>query len=148
MLDWSQRLLSGLTAAAALGVLILAACLRPDPSGVGTHTTIPWMHLGPCGWLSETGVPCPTCGMTTSFAWFSRGDLVASAYVQPMGLLLAVLTAMVFWVAIYVVVSGRPAYRLLRLVPGRYYGVPLLALFLAAWGWKIYIHLRGIDGWR
>jgi hypothetical protein len=86
--------------------------------------------------------------MTTSFAWFARGNLAASFYVQPMGMVLAVLTAAGFWVALYIGLSGKPALRLLRVVPARYYLVPLFALAVAAWGWKMFIVLRGIDGWR
>ena len=51
--------------------------------------------------------------MTTSFAWFVRGNLLASLWVQPMGLALAVIVAMTFWLALYMAVSGKPAWRLL-----------------------------------
>ncbi len=85
--------------------------------------------------------------MTTSFAWFVRGNLLASLYVQPMGLLLAVLCAMTFWSSLYIALTARPAHRLLARVPLRYSLWPALGLALAAWGWKIWLHARGIDGW-
>ncbi len=85
--------------------------------------------------------------MTTSFAWFVRGNWVASFYVQPMGFVLALLAAMTFWTATYVAISGKPAYVLLRFIPRRYTLLPLLLFGVAAWGWKIFIHLRGMDGW-
>jgi hypothetical protein len=131
-------------AAGCLGVLITAAKLVPSPTGIGTHTEL---GMFPCAFLARTGLPCPTCGMTTSFAWFVRGNWVASFYVQPMGFVTALLTVAAFWVGLYVAVSGRGVYRLLRFVPGRYYGVPLTALAILAWAWKIYIHLHGLDGW-
>jgi hypothetical protein len=85
--------------------------------------------------------------MTTSWSWFVRGNVRASLYVQPMGTLLALMASWCVWVSFYVAITGRPVYRLLRVVPGRYYCVPLVALAIAAWGWKIYIHLAGRDGW-
>jgi hypothetical protein len=86
--------------------------------------------------------------MTTSFSHFVRGNLLAAFYVQPMGAVLAMLTAAAFWVSLYIAVTGRPALRLVRLIPVHYYLLPLALFAVAAWGWKIYIHLHGIDGWR
>jgi hypothetical protein len=141
------RLLAGLVWAAALSVLVVAAWLPPNPSGVATHVSLQMLHMQPCPFLARTGIPCPTCGMTTSFAWFVRGNLLASVYVQPMGFVLAMITAICFWASVYVMVTGKPVYRLLGLLPDRYYGVPLIALAILAWGWKIFIHVHGIDGW-
>ncbi len=126
-------------------ILIVAARLTPDPTGVGTHTETGMQR---CQFLYRTGVPCLTCGMTTSFAYFVRGNLLASLYVQPMGMLLALLTAATFWVSLYCAVTGKPAYRLLGLVRTRYYLWPVMFIAVAAWAWKIFIHLRGIDGWH
>jgi hypothetical protein len=125
-------------------VLVLAARLSPSPSGMGSHQSL---RLQPCQFLVSTGLPCPSCGMTTSFTWFVRGNLLASVYVQPMGAVLALMTACIIWGGLYVAATGRPVYRLLRLLPGRYY-LALLFLGVLAWGWKIAIHLNGHDGWR
>jgi hypothetical protein len=86
--------------------------------------------------------------MTTSFAWLARGNLLASGYVQPMGTVLALLAAACVWGGLYAGVTRRPVHRLLRLLPSRYTLFPLLLLGVLAWGWKIFIHLKGIDGWR
>lgn len=131
----------------ALGCLALlstAALLVPSRDGAGSHTEL---GLPPCQFLQRTGIPCPSCGMTTSWTWFVRGNLAASLYVQPMGTALAMLAVFTFWTGLYVAITGRPVYRLLRLLPGRYYFAPLLALAVLAWGWKIFIHLSGHDGW-
>ena len=139
------RLLALGVALACLSVLVLAARLPPSPTGVGSHEA---MGLKSCQFLESTGLPCPSCGMTTSFAWFARGNVVASVYVQPMGAALAATAAAGVWGGLYVALTGRPVYRLLRLLPGRYYLLPLLALAVLAWGWKVLIHLNGLDGWR
>jgi uncharacterized protein DUF2752 len=142
----AARLVALGMALACLTVLCVAAWATPNPSGVGTHASS--LHMQPCHFLQTTGLPCPGCGMTTSFAWFVRGKLVAAVYVQPMGAALAALSAMAVWAGLYVALTGRPVYRLFRLLPGRYYLLPLLALGLAAWGWKILLRLNGWDGWR
>jgi hypothetical protein len=132
-------------AMACLSILVLAAKLPPSPSGVGSHRAL---GLQSCNFLETTGLPCPSCGMTTSFSWFVRGNLLASFYVQPMGAAVAAITACCVWGGLYVAATGRPAYRLLRLVPARYYLLPLLTLGVLAWAWKVAIHVNGLDGWR
>ena len=84
--------------------------------------------------------------MTTSFAHFVRGQILASLWVQPMGTILALVTTMVFWASLYIAATARPAHRLLNLIPARYYFAPFLALLVLAWAWKIYIHVTGRDG--
>jgi hypothetical protein len=139
------RLLALVVASGCLTVLTLAAALPPNPSGMGTHKAS--LGLPPCAFLQTTDLPCPSCGMTTSFAWFTKGNLLASVYVQPMGAMVATLAAACVWGGFYIAISGRPAHRLLRMLPARYTLFPLLLLGVLAWGWKILIHLKGIDGW-
>ena len=58
---WSVILLAGFA---------LAARLEPDPRGFGTHQRL---GLPPCTFQSMFNIPCPSCGMTTSFANVVRG---------------------------------------------------------------------------
>ncbi len=143
--DLGWRISLFLISLACLGALVIAARLTPDPNGYGTHTQL---GLNDCQFMARTGLPCPSCGMTSSFAWFVRGNVLASLYVQPMGTVLALSAALMFWAGVYIAVTGKPVARLMRTIPARYYVVPLLAWALIAWGWKIYIHVRGIDGWK
>ncbi len=140
------RLLALAVGSGCLAVLVLAALLTPSPSGFGTHRAS--LGLPACNFLQTTGLPCPSCGMTTSFAWLTRGNVLASLYVQPMGTTVALLAAGSVWGGFYIAISGRPAHRLLRMLPARYTLFPLLLLGILAWGWKILIHLNGMDGWR
>ena len=142
----AARLLALSVGLAGLALLSVAAYVRPNPAGVGSHTSS--LGLQPCQFLQTSGLPCPGCGMTTSFSWFVRGNIVASVYVQPMGAMLATLTGCCIWAALYVAVTGRPVYRLFRLVPARYYLMPLLVLGVLAWGWKILLRLNNLDGWH
>lgn len=82
----------------ALGAvaLLVPFLLHPAAELVGTHTQL---FLPPCFFLKITGIPCPTCGMTTSFSMLVHGRLWRSIAAHPLGVLaylyIAVLTAIV-----------------------------------------------------
>jgi len=67
-------------AAIALAIFVLA----PDPSGRGAHRQL---GLPPCMLEYLTGIPCPLCGMTTSFTLMARGRILQALDVQPAGAL-------------------------------------------------------------
>src|SRR4051812_16213315 len=74
-----------------VGVFVVAARLDPydadgAPRTMATHTQL---GLPECNFLRLTGVPCPSCGMTTSFALLIRGDVIAAGRANPVGALLA-----------------------------------------------------------
>ena len=139
------RMIALSVAIACLAVLVTAVALEPSRAGVATHIAL---GFADCQFLTTSGIPCPSCGMTTSFAWFVRGNLPASFYVQPMGTLLAAAAGMAFWGGLYIAATGKPVYRrLLAELPPVYYVIVPLALGIAAWAWKIFIHVRGVGGW-
>ncbi len=143
--DAATRWCSLLLAAGCLAVLVVASGLTPSRGGTATHLQL---GMQPCGFLVRTGLPCPACGMTTSFAWFSTGNVAASFYVQPMGMVLAALAGVCVWGAGYVAVTGKPVYRIFAVFPEKVYLYPLLAMGILGWAWKMFIHLHHIDGWR
>ncbi len=144
-LSTAGRAAALLVSLGCLTLLLIALHLKPSPTGTGTHTAL---GLADCAFLKSTGIPCPSCGMTTSFSWFARGNLVASFYIQPMGTVIAVLAVIAFWTGLYIAVSGRAAHRLALFIRARYYVLPLISFAIIAWAWKIFIHVHGIDGWR
>jgi phosphotransferase system glucose/maltose/N-acetylglucosamine-specific IIC component len=81
--------------AVAVGlVLLFAVAVRIDPyeadgrpATMGTHQQL---GLPPCNFVRLTGLPCPSCGMTTSFALLVRGDLMNSLRANAVGTLLAI----------------------------------------------------------
>jgi hypothetical protein len=85
-LKGSTRALLAAFALGLVAVLVVARGLEPDPRGFGTHTQL---GLWPCSFKAATGRPCPTCGMTTSFAWFARAEPARSWRANPAGSLLA-----------------------------------------------------------
>ncbi len=98
-----SRLPAAVLATATLGVLVTAAAVTPRSSGFGTHEEL---GLPPCGWLMATGSPCPSCGMTTSFSLLAHGEPLEAVRTNPMGVVLAVLAAVVFWGAAHAALTG------------------------------------------
>ena len=101
---WTRAMLL-LMAAGLAAVFTTALLLNPyNPDGtprtMATHTTL---GLPPCNFVGLTGKPCPSCGMTTSFALLVRGDIGASLRANWVGTTLAV-----FWAGLLVwaVASG------------------------------------------
>ncbi len=93
---WARHVLLGI-AGGLVVVFTLAAWLDPydeqgQPRRLETHTQI---GLPPCTFYQTTGVPCPSCGLTTSFALLMHGDLGNSLRANAVGTLLAV-----FWLAL------------------------------------------------
>ncbi|MFI5381258.1 MAG: DUF2752 domain-containing protein [Tepidisphaerales bacterium] len=144
LLPWRGRFLALGIALGCLAPLVTALFVTPSPTGVGTHQGL---GLQPCQFERQFGVPCPTCGMTTSFAYFVRGRIGPSLYVQPMGTLLAFVSSMVFCAGLYECLTGRALHRLLRMAAAGYYLWIAFGLLIAAWAWKIGIHVTGHDGW-
>lgn len=136
---WTTRFFAALTAVACLAVLGIAAWLAPDPSGLGTHRQL---GLAPCGLLATVGIPCPTCGMTTSFANLVHGHVGASLHGQPAGTILCALTAAAFWVALYAALTGRPGAAVVRRLPITGALLTLLGIVIAGWAYTIAMVLR------
>ena len=84
--------------------LVVAARLTPDPAGLGTHQQL---GFPPCAVRALWGVRCPACGMTTSWAYFVRGQMVSSAQANPAGAMLAAMACVAVVVLMIHVVAGR-----------------------------------------
>jgi len=87
-----MRLALLLMAAALVGVFALARWLDPyDEEGQARRwETHRQLGLPECSFKTITGKPCPSCGMTTSFALLMRGDVKNSLRANYVGTLLAV----------------------------------------------------------
>ena len=116
-------------------ILFLSMVLSPSAEGYGTH-----MQLGlpPCGFLTITGYPCPSCGITTSFSCFIRGDLFDSLRAQPFGFVLYAVLIAGFFISAYAVVKAIPVSYFLDSVIFERLQAVLLILFLLSWFYKIY----------
>jgi len=137
------RLLALAVALACLAALALGAFLRPDPRGIGTHRQL---GLSACQFQARTGIPCPTCGVTTSFAHLAHGQVILSLYVQPLGTVLGAACILAFWVALSMAITGQPSPRRLRGFFSTRLLIAAMALVMLAWTWKILIRVAGVDG--
>ena len=84
---WYLRIILGMIGFVPVVLLIVAAFLSPDPQGYGTHRQL---GLPPCSfkvWFN--GMPCPSCGMTTSWSHMTKGQVFSSFRANPGGALLA-----------------------------------------------------------
>ena len=73
-----------------LAIFVIAIRLDPYEGGqVWLQETHTQLGLPPCQFKAITGVPCPSCGMTSSFALLMHGDLVESLKANFAGTLLA-----------------------------------------------------------
>ena len=118
-----------------LAVMAVAFLLTPDPSGLGTHTRL---HLPPCGFYLLTGKPCPSCGMTTAFAWMMHGRPLEALKAQPAGVAVF-LAGLALWLYLpFARVRRRPVRHLLYLrltLPAVLF---LDVLILAVWVWRLF----------
>jgi hypothetical protein len=93
-----QRFQIGIIALGLVGLLLLARGLRPAAAGFGTHQQL---GLPPCTMVLVFGKRCPTCGITTSWANVTRGNVKKALAASVSGTFLAVLAAVsTVWLAI------------------------------------------------
>lgn len=120
--------------AAALSIFAISLYLAPDTRGHGTHEQL---GLPPCGFLMATGFPCPSCGMTTSFALTMRGRWISAFLVQPFGFLLATAVLAAAVGSIMVLKTGKVwVLNWWRISPW-WVVVGFLGLLLLGWGFKM-----------
>lgn len=84
----SQRLTLAAVGAGLLTLLVIATMLQPKAEGYGTHQQL---GLPQCTFVVLFGERCPSCGMTTSWAYLVRGQILQAAQANLAGLLLGVL---------------------------------------------------------
>ncbi len=125
--------LYGLLAAAPAALLLLTAWeLSPDPSGAGTHAEL---GLGRCSFLVVTGIPCPSCGMTTAFAAMAHGQLHTALRAQVFGAMLFFVTCAALMIGLAQFITGRNF--LAALKPSKLWLWIGLACLAAGWIIKI-----------
>ncbi|QDV24119.1 DUF2752 domain-containing protein [Aureliella helgolandensis] len=100
----SLRWLCLLVGGGTLGLLILARSLEPAAAGIGTHQQLGLPACLSMVWLNR---PCPACGMTTSWALFTRCEFAASASANLGGFLLATIALAFLPVSCYFFLRGR-----------------------------------------
>jgi hypothetical protein len=82
---WPWWLYNGLLVATAVLVLLASWALVPGPDEFVYFRS--GQRFGDtCAFITLTGMPCPQCGMTRSFVYAARGQLIDSFLFSPGGL--------------------------------------------------------------
>jgi len=107
---WWVRGTLVLLAVGLIAVFATARWLNPyEPDGqprrMETHRQL---GLPPCTFLYMTGLPCPSCGMTTSFAFLAHGDVANSVRANAVGTLLAAFLVILLPWSLVSAIRGRP----------------------------------------
>ena len=123
--------------AGSIGLLVVAARFEPAEEGFGTHRGL---GLPQCSFITLTGRRCPSCGMTTSWAYWMRGNVVQSVQVNAGGTMLALVATLL---GPWVLVSGwRGRYVWFRL--NEYVlaaaAVVTVIVVLTQWGWRMLVY--------
>jgi hypothetical protein len=115
------------------GALIVPFLL--DPGTVTASTTLSGLHtrlhLPPCLFLAITGLPCPFCGLTTSFTLLTHGTLGRAFLANPSGPPLYGI--MLCLLVIYVILRLRGRENLLLSLINRISGKMLIIMLVVMW---------------
>ena len=142
---WVRGILVGIVIG-LVGVFVIAIRLDPYqddglPRVMATHQQL---GLPPCTFLEVTGVPCPACGMTTSFSLLIRGDVMNSLRANWVGTLLASFClALIPW-GVYAIVRARSLF--VRSLEKALIGVVITVLVLAMLRWAVVVALLRFYG--
>jgi hypothetical protein len=116
------------------GAIVVAACLTPAPDGYGTHTRL---HLPPCAFREVTGLPCPSCGLTTSMAYMARFQFGKAFFANPFGCAGFPVVVFIGILGAFSLVSGASFSRNME----RFFGLKVLyclaLLLILSWGFTL-----------
>ncbi len=148
MLKYWVRTVLLVIAAGLIVVFVLAWRIDPygpdgKPLKMGTHRQL---GMAECNFKWLFGRPCPTCGMTTSFALLVRGDFQGSLKANFAGTMLAIAAALLIpWM----VVSGlRGRWLFVRAAEFWILFGVVAAIVLALVRWTIVVGVPWLLGYR
>jgi len=114
---------------AAWAALTAMAAVAPRAGGYGTHTQL---GLPTCGFLAETGYPCPGCGMTTAMTAMAHGRIALATRANLFGVLLFLAVVVLAGLGTIEAMTGRDVLRLAR--PRLFWLWIALGGLLLGWG--------------
>jgi hypothetical protein len=130
----TDKMVSTTMLVSACTVLAVARWLTPAAIGYGTHTQL---GLPPCNFLRLTHLPCPSCGLTTCFAWAVRLHFWNAFRANPFGILAFLGTVLLIPTAIFLL-WRRMSFR--RITESIYFSKAVYAacaLYMMSWIFKI-----------
>ena len=133
-LNRKQRLYYAAIGCGLLALLLVARLLTPNKGGMGTHQKL---GLPPCTAIMWFGIPCPSCGMTTSWSHFTRGEFVRSWQCNAGGLCLALASIGTGFWTITMAIRGR-YWRLITLEASTILAIIIFAITIVDWVLRIF----------
>jgi hypothetical protein len=133
------RLGNALFVLAAGAIIAVAAVLVPSEIGHSTHMQL---GLDGCTMLRWTGIPCPMCGMTTSFALMADLRPLDAFLNQPFSVVLFGITLFIFGLSGLDLVRPNDRWSKFSLWFRRYEiraAVVGIIWFSAAWAYKVWL---------
>jgi hypothetical protein len=131
-----QRLLLAALGFVLIGLLVIARVLTPSPADLGTHQQL---GLPPCTFRVLFGLPCPTCGMTTAWAYLVRGEALAALHANCGGMLLALLAVLAVPWSLVSALRGRWTGWTPDGTTTAWISTTLLILILLQWAWRLWM---------
>jgi len=94
--------------------------------------------IDPCGFKQRFGLPCPTCGMTTSVLVFAQGRVFEAFYIQPAAATLCCVAVVIAILAFFIAVFGINCSFISRFTGKcRFRCLLLIILIILAAGWAV-----------
>jgi len=131
----TSRVLWAAWLAGVAAVLVIAGVLTPSDAGYGTHLQL---GLPPCGILLITGTPCPSCGLTTSFAHMVRLQWSAAWHANPWGVALFATMLASVPLAIHGAKRATPLLETLHKFQAQRIAFVLILLGIGTWLGRVY----------
>ena len=131
-----KRLRGCVVAGVCWSLLGVAVWLRPHESGTGTHEEL---GLPACAYLARTGLPWPTCGLTTSVSAMAHGRFALAWRAHPFGVALFVAAVISAFVGGAEALTGRDVWKRLR--PRPWWVLVGIAALMVSWLGKLALGL-------
>lgn len=129
------RYAAGVVSAGCLALIAVTLYFAYGPQNPADRPVV--LRIPPCGFLEQTGYPCPSCGMTTAFVLLAKGRVIESFNAQPLGFLLAVATVALAVMSAITAATGRLWNLPMATWPWWGRLLVVVGLFFGAWGYKV-----------
>ncbi len=126
-----QNLLISLTLG---GILLISFLLQPDSRGYGTHEKL---FLPPCYLQFFFHIPCPACGLTTSFAYLAKGAWATAFHLHWMSPILFLAFIFLFVYSAFCLSKQKPFWKIFENKLTPYFSSFIILGMLAFWILKL-----------
>lgn len=108
--------------------------------------SITFSHPTFCLFKKVTSLPCPACGNTRAIVLLTKGEVLQSILLNPLGIVVFLAMLIVpTWIISDVIRKKKSFYltykKIEKFVQKKSVAIPLIALILANWIWNIYKNL-------